>query len=110
MWNKRNLVLLALALVGVVLWVALRRGAPKDAPTAAPADANVVELSREAQQNAKIKVAQDQKIPYMLVVGGKDESAGTVSVRHRTQGDRGAVALEAFVADVTAERDERRLG
>ena len=60
--------------------------------------------------NAKIKVAQDEKVPYMLVVGGNDEAAGTVSVRHRSEGDRGAVALETFVADVTAERDERRLG
>ncbi len=33
--------------------------------------------------NGKIKVAQDDKVPYMLVVGGKDADAGTVSVRHR---------------------------
>jgi len=59
MLNKRNLVLLALALAGVVLWVALRRGNPNAAPAAAaPGDANVVELSREAQQNAKLKVAE----------------------------------------------------
>ena len=59
--------------------------------------------------NAKIKVAQEEKTPYMLVVGGKDEEAGTVSVRHRTDGDRGAMPLDEFVAGVTAERDERRL-
>ncbi len=47
--------------------------------------------------NAKIKVAQDQKIPYMLVVGGKDEAAGAVSVRQRTRGDLGAMPIEAFV-------------
>jgi threonyl-tRNA synthetase len=59
--------------------------------------------------NAKIKVAQDEKIPYMLVVGGKDEQAGTVSVRHRTEGDRGAVALDTFLAQITTERDGRKL-
>ena len=58
--------------------------------------------------NAKIKVAQDDKVPYMLVVGGKDEQAGTVSVRHRTEGDQGAVALDQFLAALTAERDARR--
>jgi threonyl-tRNA synthetase len=58
--------------------------------------------------SGKVKVAQDDKLPYMLVVGGKDAEAGTVSVRHRTDGDRGAVPLEAFVAERVRERDERR--
>jgi len=47
--------------------------------------------------NAKIKVAQEEKVNYMLVVGGKDEAAGTVSVRDRTRGDLGAMPLQAFV-------------
>ena len=59
--------------------------------------------------NGKVKAAQEDKVPYMLVVGGKDEAAGTVSVRHRRDGDRGAVAFEAFLGDVVVERDERRL-
>ena len=59
--------------------------------------------------NAKIKVAQEQKIPYMLVVGGKDEAANTVSVRHRSQGDRGAIALEAFIKQVKDQIDNRKL-
>jgi threonyl-tRNA synthetase len=53
--------------------------------------------------NAKIKVAQDEKIPYMLVVGGKDEEAGTASVRHRSEGDQGALALAAVVEKLRAE-------
>lgn len=57
--------------------------------------------------NAKIKIAQEAKVPYMLVVGGKDADAGTVSVRHRTDGDRGAVSLDAFIASVVKERDSR---
>ena len=59
--------------------------------------------------NSKIKVAQEDKVPYMLVVGGKDAEAGTVSVRHRSEGDQGAVPLEEFVEMVVKERDERLL-
>ncbi|MCE9589946.1 MAG: threonine--tRNA ligase [Planctomycetes bacterium] len=46
---------------------------------------------------AKIKVAQDLKVNYMLVVGGKDEAAQAVSIRCRTRGDLGAVPIQAFV-------------
>ena len=37
-----------------------------------------------------------EKIPYMLVVGDRDIEAGTVSPRNRTEGDMGAMTLEAF--------------
>ncbi len=57
----------------------------------------------------KIAAAQQMQVPYMLVVGGKDEEAGAVSVRHRRDGDRGAVPLETFVSAVTQERDDRSL-
>ncbi|MBI1335698.1 MAG: threonine--tRNA ligase [Phycisphaera sp.] len=53
--------------------------------------------------NAKIKNAQEEKIPYMLVVGGKDEAAGSVSVRCRTRGDLGALPLEVFVTKAVEE-------
>jgi threonyl-tRNA synthetase len=53
--------------------------------------------------NAKIKVAQDQKVPYMLVVGGKDEAAGTVSVRDRARGDLGAMPLAVFIEQAQRE-------
>ena len=59
--------------------------------------------------NGKIKVAQEDKVPYMLVVGGKDADAGTVSVRHRTEGDRGAIPFAEFMAAVVKERSERAL-
>lgn len=55
--------------------------------------------------NAKIKVAQEMKVPYMLVVGGRDQEAGTVSVRQRAQGDLGTMSLEAFVAQARREID-----
>ncbi len=57
--------------------------------------------------NAKIKVAQELKTPYMLVVGGKDEAAGAVSVRCRMRGDLGAMPLQAFVEKVQNEINTR---
>jgi len=46
----------------------------------------------------KIRQAQLQKVPYMLVVGEKEEIDGTVSVRSRSDGDKGAMALAGFIA------------
>jgi threonyl-tRNA synthetase len=48
---------------------------------------------------AKIRTAQLQKVPYMLIVGEKEAAAGTVSVRKRTGGDQGSMGLEDFVAE-----------
>ncbi len=56
---------------------------------------------------AKIKVAQDLKTPYMLVVGGRDEQANTVAVRDRTRGDLGAMPLDAFLQKAKLEVDSR---
>ena len=52
---------------------------------------------------AKIRNAQLWKTPYMVVVGGRDEAAGVVSVRSRTDGDLGQMALDAFIARLDAE-------
>ncbi len=57
--------------------------------------------------NAKIKAAQEEKVSYMLVVGGKDEAAGTVSVRDRSRGDLGAMPLEVFLAAARREIETR---
>ena len=51
----------------------------------------------------KIREAQVQKVPYMLVAGDKDIEAGTVSVRSRKDGDEGASSLEDFIARITEE-------
>ncbi len=51
----------------------------------------------------KIRQAQLQKVPYMLVVGEKEEAEGTVSVRSRNEGDKGAMALDAFIAAAQEE-------
>jgi len=47
--------------------------------------------------NAKIRDAQLQKVPYMLVVGDKEERAHGVSVRLRTNEDRGMTDLSGFM-------------
>ena len=51
----------------------------------------------------KIREAQTQKIPYMLVVGQKEEADGTVSVRSRFKGDEGSRELSGFISDVKEE-------
>jgi threonyl-tRNA synthetase len=53
---------------------------------------------RSERMNAKIRDAQNQKIPYMLIVGDREAEAGEVSVRLRTEEDMGAMPLAAFVA------------
>ena len=55
---------------------------------------------------AKIRLATVQKVPYQVVVGPRDEAAGTISVRSRTEGDLGAMTLEDFTAKLTAELQE----
>lgn len=59
--------------------------------------------------NAKVKMGADARIPYLLVVGGRDEEAGTVSIRQRGVGELGAKPLEDFVTMITEEVSERRL-
>ena len=53
----------------------------------------------------KIREAQLQKIPYMLVVGDKEKEAGTVGVRSRKDGDIGAMDVDEFIAKVVEEID-----
>jgi threonyl-tRNA synthetase len=51
----------------------------------------------------KIREARLEKVPYMLVIGDKEAETGAVAVRHREDGDRGAVSLDEFIEGV---RDE----
>jgi len=63
-----------------------------------------VELDdRQEKIGYKIREAQLQKVPYMLVVGDREVEQGTVSVRSRAGGDLGARTLDAFVADAVEE-------
>ena len=53
----------------------------------------------------KIREAQMQKIPYMIVLGDKEAEAGTISVRTRTGGDMGAMEFDAFAAKLKEDID-----
>lgn len=57
----------------------------------------------------KIREAQVQKIPYMLVIGDKEIEEGTVGVRNRKDGDLGAMKLEDFIAKAKEEVDTKAL-
>ena len=53
---------------------------------------------RNEKIGKKIREAQMEKVPYMLVVGDRDMENGTVSPRHRADGDLGAMSMEDFTA------------
>ncbi|MBE3558651.1 MAG: threonine--tRNA ligase, partial [Ktedonobacteraceae bacterium] len=57
--------------------------------------------ARGERMNAKIRDAQLQKIPYMLVVGDKEAAAGAVAVRLRTNENRGAMPLAQFIEHIS---------
>jgi threonyl-tRNA synthetase len=53
---------------------------------------------RNEKMNGKIRDFANQKVPYILVFGDKEETTNSVSVRTRAKGDQGSVPLDAFVA------------
>jgi len=55
---------------------------------------------RNEKIGKKIREAQLDKIPYMVIVGDRDIENGTVSPRHRADGDLGAMSFEEFTAIV----------
>jgi threonyl-tRNA synthetase len=67
-----------------------------------------VELDdRQEKIGYKIRSAQLQKVPYMLVVGDREQAESTVSVRHRSGGDLGAKRVEEFVEAARVEIREK---
>ncbi|GAB4260128.1 threonine--tRNA ligase [Thermincola ferriacetica] len=63
--------------------------------------------ARNEKIGYKIREAQVEKVPYMLVVGDKEMENGTVAVRKRGEGDKGAVNADDFVALITKEIKEK---
>jgi threonyl-tRNA synthetase len=57
----------------------------------------------------KIREAQVEKVPYMLVVGDKEQSAGTVAVRDRVDGDLGPMSVDELVRRLETEVREKRI-
>ena len=58
---------------------------------------------------AKIRLAQLEKIPYMLIIGANEVETNTISVRHRNRGDLGALCPEEFISRFTDEVSSRSL-
>ena len=63
--------------------------------------------TRSEKIGYKIREARLQRIPYMLILGQKEEEAQNIAVRSRFLGDEGAKDIDAFISDVRKEIDER---
>jgi threonyl-tRNA synthetase len=66
--------------------------------------------SRSETLQAKIRDAQLEKVPYMLIVGNKEEKSGKVAVRLRSEKDLGQVSLNKFMQKVKDKIDNKSLG
>ena len=73
------------------------------------ADIRVEADMRNEKLGYKIREAQMQKVPYMLIVGDNEVNEGTVSIRSRKNGDLGAKSVEDFIAIIEEEVRTRAL-
>ena len=64
--------------------------------------------NRNEKLGFKIREAQMSKVPYMLIVGGKEAEAGSLSVRSRKDGDMGVMPMDQFADRIEEEVRERR--
>ena len=75
-------------------------------------DAGIVRVevdSRSEKLGYKLREAQLQKVPYMLVIGDKEAEEGTVSVRRRGEGDIGSMPIADFIALAKADIDSKKI-
>ncbi len=63
---------------------------------------------REEKLGYRIRDAQVHKVPYMLVIGDREQHSGQVAVRHRSQGDMGNMTVDALIARLREEVEARR--
>ena len=56
----------------------------------------------------KIRAAQQEKVPYMLVVGGKEIEQNAVAVRSRKDGEKGVMPVDQFISEIMMEIAEKR--
>ncbi len=64
---------------------------------------------RGEKMGYRIREAQLEKIPYMLIIGDKEVEENTVSVRSRNRGDLGSVSLSDFIAQIKEEIDTKKI-
>jgi threonyl-tRNA synthetase len=60
---------------------------------------------RDEKVSQKIRVAQLEQVPYMLIIGDKEVSGHTVSLRHRRKGDLGSLTIEQFIRQLSDEME-----
>ena len=75
-------------------------------------DAGIIRVEvddRSEKIGYKIREAQLEKIPYMLVIGDKDIENNTVSVRSRKDGDIGAMSIDEFIEKITDDVNTKRI-
>ena len=65
--------------------------------------------SSDEKVGAKIRLAQLDRIPYMLIIGAKEQESQQVSIRHRDRGDEGALGIDEFRNRIVDEVRSRRL-
>ncbi len=63
--------------------------------------------TRQGKLNGKVKNAQLDKVPYMLIIGGKEQENSQVAVRHRLQGMKGECNLDDFIKQLKKEELEK---
>ncbi|MEG0480736.1 MAG: threonine--tRNA ligase [Clostridium sp.] len=63
--------------------------------------------TRNEKIGYKIREAQLQKVPYMIILGDKEVESGNISVRSRVQGDMGSSSVEDFIAQINTEIKQR---
>ncbi|HHX36384.1 MAG TPA: threonine--tRNA ligase, partial [Clostridiaceae bacterium] len=64
---------------------------------------------RDEKLGYKIRSAQKEHVPYMLVVGADEEESGTISVRNRDKRAQTTLSIDSFIKDVRAEIDNRQI-
>lgn len=64
--------------------------------------------SRSESMQKKIKEAEEQKIPYMLIIGNREEEADKVAVRHRKQGRLGSMSWNEFKSKIKKEIEKKQ--
>ncbi len=65
--------------------------------------------TRSEKVGYKIREAQLEKVPYMIVAGDKDIENNTISLRHRSEGDLGSMSLETFLEKAMAEIESKEI-
>ena len=75
----------------------------------AKAGVDVTSDNRSEKIGFKIREAQNKRIPYMLIVGAKEEEEGLVSVRTRSGGDKGQMSLDEFIKQIREVIDSKTI-